>query len=191
MLPFSPQASDTLLEAQVADVLSRLDSAPKDKEFLAFLSHHKVDAGDAARVFVDTARRLLEDGHSDSTYQTPVRDETRRRSSDLGDVARRGAAEGSTKIFLDSNDLTNLQKLIRHVGQSANHLLLLSRSTLERPYVLCELAYAFKQNKKIVCIVCNWPSDSADATSGKGFSFPTHLDQAISDWEDVAYFQRA
>ena len=211
MLPFTPQASDTMIEAQVAEILSRLDPASIDKEFLGFLSHHKVDAGDAARIFVDTARRLLEQPPTDSAEQaspcadvrersqrtstTPTRSSTTpsksRRSSDLADVARRNIGGGSTKIFLDSNDLTNLQSLIGHVGESANHLLLLSRATLERPYVLCELAYAFKQKKKIVCILINWPSDSADSSSSKAFSFPQHLDEVISDWEDVAYFQRA
>ena len=195
MLPFSPQASDTTIQAQVAEILSRFDAPPADKEFLAFLSHHKVDAGDAARVFVDTARRLLEEPDTLNRESTRSNSSTpdlmRRSTANLGEVARRGAGEsGSTKIFLDSNDLTNLKKLIGHVGSSANHIVMLSRATLERPYVLCELAYAFQQRKKIICVIVNWPNAS-DEVGGKSFSFPHHLEEAITDWEDVAYFQRA
>jgi len=179
MLSFSPQGSDNLIEGQVADALSRLDPCSKDKSFMAFLSHHKADAGDAARIFVDTARRLCEP--------------TAKSSSNLGEVGRQAASGegGSTKIFLDSNDLTNLKKLIAHVHDSENHVLMLTRAALERPYVLCELVYAWKQKKKIISVRVNWPGDAADPAQAKAFGFPEHLDEAIADWEDVAYFQRA
>ena len=90
--------------------------------------------------------------------------------------------QGSTKIFLDSNDLTNLSKLIENVGESGNHIIMLTRAALERPYVLCELAYAFKQNKKVVCVLVNWPG-VVENDHGKTFLFPQHLDEAIADWE--------
>lgn len=88
------------------------------------------------------------------------------------------------------NDLANLKKLIGHVQHSANHVLMISRSTLERPYVLCELVYAFKQKKKMLCVRVDWPGNENSADS-KAFCFPRHLDETIADWEDVAYFQRA
>lgn len=37
---------------------------------------------------------------------------------------------------------------------------------------------------------CNWPGDEGHPES-KTFDFPGHLNEAIGDWEDVAYFQRA
>jgi hypothetical protein len=75
-------------------------------------------------------------------------------------------------------------------GRSANHIVLLSRATLERPYVLAELVYAYKQKKKILCVRANWPGDEHAAES-KSFAYPETLNEAISDWEDVAYFQRS
>ena len=62
------------------------------------------------------------------------------------------ALRGIHTIFLDSNDLTNLKHLITYVESSANHVILLSRHTLERPYVLCELVYAAKHQKQIICV---------------------------------------
>jgi len=214
-LPFSPQASENLIEAQVADIISRCDVAPADveKNFLAFLSHHKADAGDAARVFCDTAKRLMEQavtsadkdaeaGHFVALMALAGKDPSRnsRKGSqtslgvELGEVGRAVMAgddsPANTKIFLDSNDLTNLSKLISHVEKSVNHILLLSRATLERPYVLAELVYAYKQRKRILCVRANWPGDEQDVNS-KAFMFPQMLNEAIGDWEDVAYFQRA
>ena len=42
------------------DILSHMTHEPRGTmSHLMFLSHHKLDAGDAARIFCDTARRLL------------------------------------------------------------------------------------------------------------------------------------
>lgn len=188
VLPFSPQASTNTIEAQVADVLSRFDLNPTlTKKYLAFLSHHKADAGDAARIFVDTAHRLVDrpPEELEQTLEPEVTDaraSKRRSSAGLSELLQQ---DGARKIFLDSNDLTNLSKLIGHVEDSANHLLMLSRATLERPYVLCELVYAWKQRKKIVVVRVNWPGDDVDDASGRSFGFPQHLNEAIADWEDV------
>jgi len=231
MLPFSPQASDAMIEAQVSDVLSRFPEVKDgtDWDWLAFLSHHKSDAGDAARIFVDTARRIIEQAelegaahakadHLDSlellaslsssaatlssASATPPR---QRRVSNvpLGADAtlpstmkrqstRRfsGVTKGPTQVFLDSNDLTDLKQLISHVKSSANHVIMLSRATLERPYVLCELAVAYAHSKHITVVRVDWPGET-DSLHGRTFSFPRHLDEAIEEWEEVAYFQRA
>ena len=61
--PFTPQAADNKLEGEILDIMQHLDisgDVTDGLHHLAFLSHHKADAGDAARIFVDTAKRLLE-----------------------------------------------------------------------------------------------------------------------------------
>lgn len=131
VLHFTPQASDTVLEAQVADVLARMAPMGKEHEFLAFISHHKSDAGDAARIFVDAARRVLEQRGVGMS------------AAAAANTAASGGGGKLPKLFLDVNELTYLQNLLTHVGSSANHVLLLSRASLERPYVLCELVAAW------------------------------------------------
>ena len=88
-------------------------------------------------------------------------------------------------IFLYSNDLTDLKQLLLQVEKSANHLLMMSRQVLERPWVLCELVAAVRSGKEINIIAVGWPGQSE-----KEFHFPRQLDETISDWEDVRYTQR-
>jgi len=140
---------------------ARLQHRPK---FLAFLSHHKEDGGDAARIFVDTARRVVGDGGADA-----------------------GLAELSEDlIFLDSSNLSDLRKLLGHVEEAANYILLLTRCVLERPWVLAELVRAYKIGKHMIVINPSWPGDESSAL-GRSFRFPQHLDDAIDEWQEYFY----
>lgn len=67
---------------------------------------------------------------------------------------------------------------------------MLTRAALERPYVLCELAVAYSEKKNIKLVRVDWPGEG-DSLHGRQFAFPRHLDEAIEEWEEVAYFQRA
>lgn len=95
-------------------MISRCDAPPplSDKHYLAFLSHHKADAGDAARIFVDTAKRLFEaSAEHEASYhgnESPLsRSPMARRGSatDLGEAGRQASvcnfAQENTKIFLE------------------------------------------------------------------------------------------
>ena len=204
ILPFSPQSSDTMIEAQVTEVLSRFKPADDAHEFLGFLSHHKSDAGDAARIFVDTARRVINKSRQEEedAIRLEHMDALERLSSANGKAGdsrsdssaskprRSSFTAGPQDIFLDSNNLTDLKQLIKHVKSSTNHMLMLSRASLERPYVLCELAVAFRESKQISIIKVDWPGE-AESAHGRAFTFPRHLNEAIEEWEEIAYFQRA
>ena len=152
-LPFTPQGGDLVIDGQVAQILSRLDwnmETLSKFEYVAFLSHHKADAGDAARIFVDTARRLIDKRRSVSDAASkllaPVRDrETAGRN--WWDEGGQLHIPSEKLIFLDSNNLSDLKELLKQVDKSANHLLMMSRQVLERPWVLCELVAAAKTGK--------------------------------------------
>lgn len=146
----------------------------KPIKWLAFLSHHKQDGGDAARVFVDTARRIFnappEDGGADAN----------------GTLSSISASLRDELIFLDSSNLSDLRRLLDHVEESANYILMLTRSALERPWVLAELVRAHKHGKRMLIICASWPGDES-SPQGRGFKFPTHLDEAIDEWQEYYY----
>jgi hypothetical protein len=168
--PFTPQAGDNKLEGEVADVLDHCHSlnfvdplvgeSPlyRSQKHFGFLSHHKADAGDAARIFVDTARRIAKERPDSDTYG---------KIEDL--------------IFLDSTHLKELDKLLHFVQLSKNHILMLTRSTLERPWVLAELCAAHREGLNIVVVLVDFPGREADPRS---FRFPLDLETAISDWTE-------
>jgi len=186
--PFTPQAGDYVIDGQVSQILHKLDwdmPTLEQCEFIAFLSHHKLDAGDAARIFVDTARRLIE-----QRRETHPRNSSQRRREMVGtnwwiEGGELPIPQDSPLIFLDSNDLSDLNELLATVAKCANHILMMSRSVLERPWVLCELIAAVKANRTLHVVVCGWPGTGAD----KEFHYPRHLDETIGDWKDVQYTQ--
>ena len=135
----------------------------KPIKWLAFVSHHKADCGDAARVFVDTARRVF----------GVIDDDEDGLDNDL--------------IFLDSNNLSDLRMLLGHIDESANFILMLTRKSLERPWVLAELIRAHKFGKPILVVATQWPGDDSSA-QGRSFKFPQHLDEAIDEWQEY-YFE--
>jgi len=139
-------------------------------KWLAFLSHHKQDGGDAARVFVDTARRVWSEGAL----------------AGGGTISSISSAIQDDLIFLDSSNLSDLRQLLTHVEESANHILMLTRSTLERPWVLAELVRAHQSGKRMIVVAATWPGDDS-SPQGRHFKFPTHLDEAIDEWQEYYY----
>jgi len=195
--PFTPQAGDYVIDGQVSQVLHKLDwnlSTLQESDFVAFLSHHKLDAGDAARVFVDTARRLIEQRRVLERFKlkrdtSPEAFVQRLRPEKAinwwiegGDLP----ISSDSLIFLDSNNLSDLKGLLTTVTKCANYILMMSRSVLERPWVLCELIAAVKAGKTPHIVVCGWPGPSAE----KEFKYPRHLDETIGDWRQVQSTQR-
>ena len=142
-------------------------------KWLAFLSHHKQDGGDAARVFVDTARRIFRDTGETGT-------------DGIGLMSSISASLREELIFLDSSNLSDLRKLLDHVEESANYILMLTRSALERPWVLAELVRAHRHGKRMLVISVTWPGDES-SPQGRGFKFPSHLDEAIDEWQEYYY----
>ena len=149
-------------------------TSKKPIKWLAFLSHHKQDGGDAARVFVDTARRVF---GAQSDLGSP---------GGMGTLSSIASSLQEELIFLDSSNLSDLRRLLDHVEESANYILMLTRSTLERPWVLAELVRAHQQGKRMLVISVAWPGDDT-SPQGRGFKFPTHLDEAIDEWQEYLY----
>jgi len=169
--PFTPQAGDNKLEGEVADILDCCKGHTTDeawggdtskpeirKNFFGFLSHHKMDAGDSARIFVDNARMIV-----------------RKRP----DHARYGKIDDL--IFLDSNNLKELWKLLDFVRASKNYILMLSRDTLNRPWVLAELCAAYQDGLHIVVVLIEFPGREKNS---KMFRFPRDLEASIAEWTE-------
>jgi hypothetical protein len=126
---------------------------------------HLQDAGDGARIFVDTTRRLISTAAGDRLKATGVFE---------------GMAPESL-IFLDSTGLKDLANLLDDVAASSNYVLLLSRKVLERPWVLAELACAHKLGKNMCVVLVEYPGRHEDP---KAFRFPQDLEKAIADWRE-------
>eukprot|EP00929_Paragymnodinium_shiwhaense_P112274 TRINITY_DN80534_c0_g1_i1.p1 TRINITY_DN80534_c0_g1~~TRINITY_DN80534_c0_g1_i1.p1 ORF type:complete len:1161 (+),score=247.60 TRINITY_DN80534_c0_g1_i1:122-3604(+) len=97
-----------------------LATLEKRSQHLVFLSHHKLDAGTEASLLRQEIESLIHD-HP---------------------VLRRTIMD--TPVFLDSEDLCNLEALQDHVRNSHNVLLLLTGGVLTRPWVLVEIATALR-----------------------------------------------
>ena len=82
-------------------------------------------------------------------------------------------------IFLDSNQLTALPRLLESVSASANYVLLLSRQVLRRPWVLAELTRAHAMGRALSTVLVEFPGRGDDP---KAFRFPQDLDSAIAEW---------
>ena len=119
----------------------------------------------AARIFVDTAKRLVAGPLFEHLDATGVR--------------QRISPENM--FFLDSTNLQQLGKLLEYVAVSSNHVLLLSRSVLERPWVLAELCEAHKLQTNITLVLVEFARRHQDP---KAFRFPDALGAAISDWKE-------
>ena len=66
------------------------------------------------------------------------------------------------------------------LAASANHILLLSRKVLERPWVIAELCAARKHGTNICVVLVEYPGRQEDP---KAFRFPQDLEHAILDWK--------
>jgi len=124
-------------QAQAAfESIDELTSA----QHLAFLSHYKLESGtEAALMRAELERVLLEDNETLAhSLHVPV--------------------------FLDSEDLSDLEELEEHVRRSTNLVLLLTKDVLTRPWVLVEIVTAIETEVRVVPVEVN--------KKGAGFTFP-------------------
>jgi len=114
-------------ELESAEIARAADiAAPEATEHLVFLSHYKVEAGTEASLI----RKEIEQMISEDT-------------SSLGHYF-------DSPVFLDSEDLHDLENLQERVKYSHNLLFLLSKNVLSRPWVVLELCTALEANVRIV-----------------------------------------
>jgi len=82
---------------------------------------------------------------------------------------------------LDSNNLKELWKLLDFVRASKNYILMLSRDTLNRPWVLAELCAAYQDGLHIVVVLIEFPGREKNS---KMFRFPRDLEASIAEWTE-------
>ena len=120
------------------------------KAFAAFLSHYKLECGTEARLVQQTLKPIFE--------ESPI--------------------EGSSnEVFLDSDDLSDLRKLLLHVVQTKVLVLLQSKGVLTRPWVIMELHTAITNDVPIVAL--NIQKDSCPYDYAEASEFLLHFDQDI------------
>jgi len=103
------------------------DTIGNDKH-LVFVSHYKLEAGTEATLMQEALTRMLED------VSTP-----------------------NTSIFVDSENLSDLSMLKKHVANSYNLVLLLTPGVLRRPWCLIEIVTAAENGVTMVPIEVQRP----------------------------------
>jgi len=159
VLTLTPQAADNKLRGELEDIISHMDTGNLGDEmweFFSFLSHHKKDGGEVARVFIEGFRSILQ--------KAEVEVVNRFKETNL--------------IFLDSNNLRDLASLLPRVERTMNIIVLLTRMVLKRPWCIAEITRAFHAGRRILLVVVEWPDKKADPRS---FRLPQDLDEAIND----------
>jgi len=129
-----------LVKEQQEEVAFNVHNERASAQHLAFLSHYKMESGtEAALMRQEMERVLMEDDQSPAhNFQVPV--------------------------FLDSEDLSDLEELEEHVRRSHNLVLLLTKDVLSRPWVLVEIVTAIETDVRLVPVEVN--------KRGAGFTFP-------------------
>jgi hypothetical protein len=125
------------------------------EDHLSFISHYKLEAGTEATLLRDEIQSLI--------------------ASDRSNVA----GDFISPIFVDSEDLVDLTKLINHVQGSHCLILLLTPGFLTRPWCLLEIVTAKRHNRPFVPVQLVVP--------GNNFIFPDlefyaklHRDEIVS-----------
>lgn len=117
--------SDLMRFCPETDSLELLLSVDIDSHYI-FLSHFKEEAGTEASLICDGLTRAL----TDVEHQT--------------------VGEFAIPVFLDSENLHDLNRLEAHVQKSHNFILMLTPGILKRPWCLLETVIAFRSNATIV-----------------------------------------
>lgn len=102
-----------------------------DEDHFAFISHYKFEAGtEAALLKTELEYRIHKDpAHPGGSFQSPV--------------------------FVDSDDLSDLKKLLEHACGSHALVVLLTPGILTRPWCLVELVAARRAGRKYVPVMLN------------------------------------
>merc|ERR1719440_207095 len=113
---------------ELARLAEEAEPEKKVKDHLLFLSHYKMEAGTEAALMRDLLLMLLEgeagDYFSDYEFNSP--------------------------IFVDSEDLQDLNTLKRHVKDSLNLIVMLTPGILSRPWCLLEIVTAAENGVQLV-----------------------------------------
>lgn len=143
----SPEEAHILSAKCIKDFETRVDRAVDDLlkksegDHLAFISHYKLEAGTEAALMHRDLERMI---RQDSTNQ----------------------GHGlKSPIFLDSEDLDDLDTLTEHVRRSHNLIVLLTKGVLTRPWVLIEVITAYRHKIRMVPVEVIRP--------GQAFEYPT------------------
>lgn len=101
-------------------------SSNKDSVHFVFISHYKLESGTEAALMKEDLLRIFVDDKSHPGHSMPA------------------------AVFLDTEELRDLNQLRQHVRQSHNLLFLLTPGLLLRPWCLIEVVEAYKAGVKIV-----------------------------------------
>lgn len=136
-----------LSDAHITEFKRKIDRAntlildqSRNDTHLIFISHYKVDAGTEAALMQKDLERLIQEDPASPGH-------------DL-----------KSPIFLDTEDLSDLNQLQGHVRKSHNLVLLLSTGVLTRPWVLIEIVTALKAGVRVVPVEVQRP--------GMSFEYP-------------------
>jgi len=134
--------------ASIKRSIRRLEPVGRDaSSHYVFISHHKAAAGTEAALMQEALERMIHE--------------------DLNSPGHHLKAP----VFLDSEDLADLNQLKEHVRKSCNLVVLLTNEVLTRPWVLVEIVTAQKAGLQIVPV----------EVQKKDLSF---------DYPDEAFFQK-
>jgi hypothetical protein len=121
------------IKRQATHVLRTVANQATDCHFL-FLSHYKAEAGSVAALMQENLVSLIKEDTANA------------------------ANHFSVPVFLDSNDLQDLNDLKKHVLQSHNLVLLLTPKVLTRPWCLVEIFVAVKSGVPVVPVLVDQPT---------------------------------
>jgi len=126
------------------------------EDHFAFISHYKVEAGTEATLMLNE-------------LQVMIRKDPQNHACDF-----------RSPIFVDTEDLTDLARLVNHVQGSLALIVLLSPNLLSRPWCLLEMVTAKRHNRPFVPVLLTRP--------GMQYTFPDeefyeklHRDEIIQD----------
>jgi hypothetical protein len=128
----SPQCDLTCFDFDLATIDTNVTSGT-DEDHLAFISHYKLEAGTEATLIRSMLEQRIQDDPSNE------------------------AAELSSPVFVDSDDLQELAKLTKHVEGSTNLLVLLTPGIFSRPWCLVEMIIAMKNGVQVVPVEVQRP----------------------------------
>jgi len=100
--------------------------------FVAFISHYKDESGTEAR----SLKNYLSD-----------------------EIPKHGIETTRDRVFLDSDNLHNLEKLLEIVTSSAHLIVILSKKLLTRPWCLLEIGTAVRNKREIISVLPTFPKD--------------------------------
>lgn len=159
----SPDSVKQFRECTISKAKASMEKHFSHSHYFIFLSHYKLEAGTEAALMRNELAQLI--------------------AEDLGSPARRFGVP----VFLDSENLFNLDDLMAEVRLSHNLVLLLTKGVLTRPWVLVELVTACRSGISVQLVHVQKPEQDGskflypDDAFYEGLRRGRHLDAA--GWE--------